>query len=83
MSTNARIKTWLEGTGPKPDWIDARDPTDVPTDETDVTITIPGWLISKVKPWLSTVLMRFGCASPPIPDAPDAPDTPATESKTN
>ena len=31
MSTNARIKTWLEGTGPKPDWIDARDPTDVPT----------------------------------------------------
>ena len=33
MSTNARIKTWLEGTGPKPDWIDARDPTDVPTDD--------------------------------------------------
>ena len=33
MSTNARIKTWLEGTGPKPDWIDASDPTDVPTDD--------------------------------------------------
>ena len=33
MSSNARIKTWLEGTGPKPDWIDARDPTDDPTDD--------------------------------------------------
>ena len=55
MSTNARIKTGLEGTGPKPDWIDARDPTDDPTDDPDdpvvggVRITCTKSMLEKLK----------------------------------
>lgn len=66
MSTTARIKTWLEGTGPKPDWIDARDPTDDPTDDPvvgGVRITFTKSMLEKLK----TVGLRLvRCGSGPV-----------------
>jgi len=72
MSTTSRIKTWLEGTGPKPDWIDARDPTDPtddPTNPTDdpvvggVRITLTKSMLEKLK----TVGLRLvRCGSGPV-----------------